>query len=267
MPWNHDLVLYRSADGAAFGSPDTFVERAGVPSVIRDAAGRLVAVFQWFPFDNKDAFDRVAVAFSTDDGQTWSAPRQIQVAGLPGNLQRPFDPTIVQLPDGRYRLYYTSNERGGTARPAIYSAVSSDAITFEFESGVRFAPAAGTVDAAVVWFQGAWHLFSHNQQANTGTGYHAVSPDGLSFTQLADVSIGAGRQWIGNALALDGKLRYFGSGRDGLWSASSLDGSAWTLDAPLDLQNGDPSAVILPSGEYLLVAVGPTRLDAGPRPD
>ncbi len=32
--------------------------------VIRDAKQRLVTVFQWFPFDRKEAFDKVAVVFS-----------------------------------------------------------------------------------------------------------------------------------------------------------------------------------------------------------
>jgi hypothetical protein len=218
-PWNRNLEALRSRDGLNFADRVVIVERGGVPCVIRTAGDRLVAVFQWFPFDDRSAFDRVAVAFSDDDGRSWSRPVAVTVAGLPPELMRPFDPVVVQLADGRYRLYFTSNGRGSADRPAIYSAVSTDARSYVFEPGTRFAPSAGTVDATVVSFRGVWHLYSHNQQANTGRGFHATSADGLVFDQQADVDVGVGRQWIGNAIDVAGRLRYYGSGRDGIWSA------------------------------------------------
>lgn len=265
-PWNRDLWVAHSGDGLSFGEGTPFVERAGVPCVIRDSAGRLVAVFQWFPFDDADAFDQVAVAFSEDAGTTWSSPARVTVTGLPDDLMRPFDPTLVQLDDGRYRLYFTSNGRTGDGRPAIYSAVSNDGVAYTFEPGARFAPAAGTVDASVVRFGDAWHLFSHTMEANTGRGFHAVSSDGLAFDALPMVDAGSGRQWIGNAVVQGATLRYYGSGRDGVWSAVSADGSAWTPDAGWRLVGGDPSAVVLADGEVMLVYVGPVRGDAGPNP-
>jgi hypothetical protein len=265
-PWNRDLWVAYSGDGLSFGEASRFVERAGVPCIIRDRGGRLVAVFQWFPFDDEEAFDQVAVAFSEDGGTTWSSPAKVTVAGMPANLMRPFDPTLVQLEDGRYRLYFTSNEHTGGGRPAIYSAVSNDGVAYTFEPGARFAPAAGTVDASVVRFGSAWHLFSHTMEANTGRGFHAVSSDGLSFEELPMVDAGSGRQWIGNAVVQGGSLRYYGSGRDGVWSATSTDGGAWTLDAGTRLSGGDPSAVVMNNGEVMLVHVGGPRDDAGPNP-
>lgn len=266
-PWNHDLLVARSTDGGlTFGEAGVYVERGGVPSVIRDRGGRLIAVFQWFPFDRPEAFDRVAVVFSDDDGATWSAPEPVRVAGLPEGYMRPFDPAIVQLEDGRYRLYFTSRDQQHGGQPAIFSGVSTDAVAYTFEEGARFAPEGGTVDAAVVRFGEAWHLYSHTMQANTGRGYHAVSSDGLTFERAADVSAGAGRQWIGNALAHGAMLRYYGSGADGIWSATSPDGSAWTVEPGTRMHGGDPSAVVTGSGEVLLIFVGPIRDDAVPRP-
>ena len=267
-PWNRDVLSYRSSDGVTFKEPVTVVERAGVPNVIVDHSGRLVAVFQWFPFTQRAAFDRVAVAVSSDGGRSWTAPAPMDIAGIPADLQRPFDPTIVQLPDGRYRLYFTSGVASGTGQGnvGIYSAISVDAIRFQFEPGPRFAPSGGTVDASVVLFRGAWHLFSHNQRANSGQGYHATSQDGLAFTQQPDVNVGQGRQWIGNALVDGETLRYYGSGMGGVWSAVSRDGVEWTVDPGVRVDGGDASVVILENGERILLAVGPLRADAGPSP-
>lgn len=47
-PWNSDLYLLVSSDGLRFGQPQWFTERAGVPTVVRDGKGRLVAAFQGF---------------------------------------------------------------------------------------------------------------------------------------------------------------------------------------------------------------------------
>ena len=141
-PWNNNLELARSRDGKTFSQSTTFVERAGVPCLTQDAEGRLIAVFQWFPMDRRDDFDRIAVAFSRDQGATWTEPRRVTFTGLPEDYVRQFDPTIVTLPDGRFRLYFTSHPgfNPGQGNTAIYSALSKskDALEFAFEPGVRF---------------------------------------------------------------------------------------------------------------------------------
>ena len=93
-PWDNDVLVYRlSGDGraeklATFG-------RAGVPTVARMKDGQLIAGFQHFPQDDDRNFDRVAVSFSRNEGQTWDKPEPIFVEGLEEGLARPFDPTLV----------------------------------------------------------------------------------------------------------------------------------------------------------------------------
>ncbi len=70
-----------------------------MPCVIRDAKQRLVAVFQWFLFDREEAFDKVAVVFSEDEGQTWSKLEPMRVEGLPTQMMRPVDPTVEPKSD------------------------------------------------------------------------------------------------------------------------------------------------------------------------
>ncbi len=280
-PWNRDLQRYESRDGRKFERAGTFVERAGVPCVIRDAKQRLVAVFQWFPFDREEAFDKVAVVCSEDEGQTWSQPEPVRVEGLPASMMRPFDPTVVLLDDGRLRFYFTSNERGpigpgqngqgqnGPSRPRIYSATSEDGVTYRFEPGERSVGQDGIVDCSVVKWQRRWHMFAHihpEPGRPPGKGYHAVSEDGLTFERQPDLKAPEGGQWIGNALVHEDQLKYVGSGRSGLWIATSSDGKTWTDVTSIGARGGDPCLLPLAKDRWLMLCVGDVRRDAGPPP-
>lgn len=263
-PWNHDLELVRSRDGKTFGQPTTLVERGGVPCLTRDAQGRLIAVFQWFPMDRRDDFDRIAVVFSTDQGATWTEPRRVTFTGLPEDYVRQFDPTLVTLPDGRFRLYFTSHRGSnpGQDNTAIYSAISKDALEYAFEPGVRFAAAEeNVVDCAVARLGETWHLYAPLPRQE-GRAFHATSRDGLKFERQPDVAVPESGTWIGNVIAVDGGLQFFGSGRGGLWSARSKEGSSWQVDDALNLRGGDPAVWRLAGGDYLAVVTGGPRVDA-----
>jgi hypothetical protein len=263
-PWNNDLELFRSRDGKSFSPATTFVERAGVPCLTQDAQGRLIAVFQWFPMDRREDFDRIAVAFSTDQGATWTEPRRVTFTGLPAEYVRQFDPTLVSLPDGRFRLYFTSHPgfNPGQENTAIYSAISKDALEFAFEPGVRFAAAEeNVVDCAVARLGDTWHLYAPMPRQD-GRAFHATSKEGLRFERQPDVSLPESGTWIGNVIAADGGLKFYGSGRGGLWSARSKEGSSWQLEETLGLRGGDPAVWRLPDGQLLAVVVGAPRADA-----
>jgi hypothetical protein len=261
-PWQHDLYLYTARGTTPFDSGRVLVERGGVPSLLSDQFDRLVATFQWFPFDRRDAFDRVAVMFSYDNGNTWGKPQPIEVAGLPRGTMRPCDPTLVQLDDGRYRLYFTSS--GPEARnPATYSAVSHDAIHFTFEPGRRFGVDGEMVlDCAVARLGELWHYFAPvpNQP---GRGFHAVSNDGLNFARRTDVRVPGDRQWLGCAVAVAEGLRFFGSGRGGAWSAVSTDGDTWRLESIAYPAGADPGVAITRDDRLVMIATGLPRTDAG----
>ena len=264
-PWNHDLILTESSDGLNFRSEKKFIERSGVPSLIRDIRGQLIAAFQWFPFDNQASFDQVAVMTSSDEGKTWSRQQTIQVRDLPTDYMRPFDPTLVLLEDGRIRLYFTSHTQQNRT-PAIYSAISSDAVHYTFEQGVRFGVEGETViDCAVARLGRHWHLYAPVQR-QPGSGYHAISEDGLKFQRLENVSIGGDREWLGCAVATRDGLRFYGSGKNGIWSAVSKDGSKWQLEEGSRGENMDPGVVAINGGRWLMVGTGPPRADVGPPP-
>lgn len=281
-PWNNDVVVHRVArDG---GSVPLFTfARAGVATVTRLSDGRLIAAHQHFPEDNDTDFDKVAVRFSSDEGATWTAAQVIRLSGLPADMRFPFDPTLVLLPDGRIRLYFTSVRRGVPGElPAIYSAISTDGVTYAVEPGIRFSiDGRSVIDCAVALHNGVFHLFAPDNGPGLppgprppgpggaapsppapppGTGYHATSTDGLRFSRGDDVRIEGRRRWLGNAQSDAGRITFFGTGEPGLWTATSLDGIAWQLDpAPIRVPGADPGAVRLRDGAWLVVATGPPR--------
>jgi hypothetical protein len=259
--------------------------------VARLKDGRLIAAHQHFPADNDADFDKVAVHFSADEGRTWTEPAVVRLNGLPEGMRFPFDPTLVPLPDGRVRLYFTSLKGGRLEedRPAIYSAISEDGLNFVFESGMRFGiKDRPVIDCAVTLHAGVFHLFApdngagnnpgaarreRDERPRDGVGYHATSRDGLEFTRQPDVQVEGPRHWLGAALSDGETLRFFGTGGpSGVWMATSADGETWTLSETLPrIMGADPGAVKLGDRSWLLTVTGPprerrpSRLGEGPR--
>lgn len=272
-PWDLNLVLLKSADGLRWQEKGLFIERAGVPTVIQNRQGRIFVLFQWFPEGNVEAFDRIACASSSDQGETWSAPESIVVEGMPRTLRRPFDPTLVELENGRYRLYFTSHEvkAAGELRiqdaiwPGIHSAVSEDCLQFKYEPGVRFAiDSEMVIDGAAVYWNGEWHLFAPIQ-GTPGGAYHATSKDGLTFERQPDLHLDTRGSWLGCVVPIPSGLRFYGSGRGG-WCADSLDAKSWRLLADTLRPTGmDPGVVRLKDESWMMVATGEMRPEARER--
>jgi len=279
-PWDNDVLVYRVSDEGRSERLATF-PRAGVPTVARLKDGRLIAGFQHFPSGDDRNFDRVAAAFSRDEGQSWSQPEAIVVEDLEAGLARPFDPTLVPLPDGRIRLYFTSNDFTANrspdfrlSTPAIYSAVSDDGVRYRFEPGVRFEVGGRIViDCAVALHEGEFHLIvpdngtaeqmaaeqRERRPSQGGKGYHALSWDGLHFERLADVSVQSRDKWLGNMQSDGGRLAFFGTGA-GPWPLVSKDGKQWEVDGKAArIPGADPGAVRLKDGSWLLLVTSPPR--------
>lgn len=279
-PWKNDVLIYRTKTDGTAEQIGTF-PRAGVPTLARLQDGRLMAAYQSFPSDDERNFDRVAVCFSSDEARSWTKPQPIAVEGLEQGLARPFDPTLVPLPDGKIRLYFTSNRHHSfsVSTPQIYSAISQDGIHYTFEPGVRFGIEGRVViDCAVVLHQGVFHLYSpdngstadfhqnqaQRQQPPAGSAYHATSTDGLTFTRAPDVSFDKNTRWLGNAQS-DGKaITFFGSGR-GIVTATSTDGTTWKPAGNIMLAGADPGASAAKDGGWIIIATGPPRDGMGMR--
>jgi hypothetical protein len=255
-----------SKDGTNFDAEGVFVERGGVPSLARMPDGRLVAAFQWFPFHTQAAFDRVAVRFSNESVTTWTAEQPIVVTGLPEDFQRPFDPTVVALADGKVRMYFSCGKHGqpqSTGGPpagvGTYSALSSDGINYVFEPGARMEAAGkAVIDCAVTQVRDKWHYVAPIGRPEDGA-YYASSADGLNFTRGQDIPSSIGINWTGNLLEVSDKLRFYGSSMRGTWYSDSADGSGWSQPTMLKVNGGDPAVARTAQGNYLMVYVSQSK--------
>ena len=272
-PWDNDVIVYRTDAGGKVEKLATF-PRAGVPTLARLQDGRLVAAHQHFPANNELDFDKVAVRFSSDEGRAWSEPQVLRLTGLPDGMRFPFDPTLVPLPAGQVRLYFTSIRRlrFNADQPAIYSAVSTNGVDYAFEPGTRFGVEnTPVIDCAVALHQDVFHLFAPDnttgarqrdpgERPGEAVGYHATSKDGLNFTREGDIRLDGGRHWLGNVQSDEGVLRFFGTGSRGVWTATSANGQSWKAQEEFPAVPGaDPGAVKLKDGGWLLAVTGPPR--------
>ncbi|MBI3259828.1 MAG: T9SS type A sorting domain-containing protein [Ignavibacteriae bacterium] len=261
FPYERPLKISWSNDGIIFNNTTIFQDSSGVPSVIRWKGDTLACVFQWFRLPkNSPSWDRVAVKFSYNAGQTWTEPTPIIINGLPTKYQRPFDPTLAVISNDSLRIYFSSSDGmpigGLDSLVNTYSAASTDGITYSFEPNARFdQPSKPVIDPAVIYFNGMWHYSAPAGPPQDGT-YHATSKDGLNFTYQGKYSSDNQHNWTGNFMQNSPtELRFYGAGQT-IWYNSSIDGTIWQGYVNTNLTGGDPSITTLPGNRYVAIYVG-----------
>lgn len=261
FPYERPLKISSSNDGITFTNTAIFQDSSGVPSVIRWKGDTLACVFQWFRLPrNSPSWDRVAVKFSYNAGQTWTEPTPIVINGLPAKYQRPFDPTLAVINNDSLRIYFSSSNGmpigGLDSLVNTYSAVSTDGITYTFEPNARFdVVSKPVIDPAVIYFNGMWHYEAPSGPPQDGA-YHATSNDGLNFTYQGKYTSDNQHNWTGNyMLNTPSELRFYGSGAT-IWYNYSLDGTTWQGYTNTNLIGGDPSITRLSDGKYVAIYVG-----------
>ena len=95
-------------------------------------------------------------------------------AAIPGKYA---DVDIVDIGNGKYRLYYSAEPEISDFKGQVYSAVSSDGINWNQESGERMEWA--TFPSIIKLPDGRYRMYFQNQGAIKS----AVSSDGLSWNQ------------------------------------------------------------------------------------
>lgn len=107
------------------------------------------------------------------------------------------DADVVELPDGRLRMYYSPEPEVPDFEAQIYSAVSSDGITWTQEEGLRMKGA--TFPSVIRLPDGTWRMYFQGAVLGSPPAaaiLSAVSKDGLTWTQEAGVRIKRGEEGI-----------------------------------------------------------------------
>ncbi len=142
------------------------------PDVVRLANGQLRMYYEYQPSGNvKNIYSLIS-----SDGLTWESENGIRISE--GNM-----PAVVQLPDGRWRIYY--NDCG-----SFGSAISEDGLNFVKEGGYRLEPSGEGYEAygirhptVVKLDDGTYRMYYDAQEADGRQEriLSAVSSDGLTW--------------------------------------------------------------------------------------
>ena len=237
---------------------------------------------------------RIGVYTSTD-GASWT---QVSTASTPTPA---FDPSVVALPDGTYRMYFTSPGSSGPGQACsgkqLKYATSNNLVTWTAQPNVLFSDLGCGVPNVVRAGEGDYRLYyvRGGRDVEHGT-YMATSTDGLTWTprpgiltpkDMVDPSVVQlpDGSWL--MLTAD-----FPAGKSSgpffqkLYAGTSADGFTWDFGDATPLYTGppnegafDPDAVVMPDGsirawwaqgtspDTARVTVGEVTVASAPDPD
>jgi len=256
---SYNLYQYTSTDGTTFSQPKLIQDSADVPSLAMDTAGTLYLLYQ--NFKGCPSFpdcDKIVMRTSADTGSTWSNKSLVSIQNFPA-YTRPFDPTILLLPNGNMRLYYSTCTTGSMQLDSTcgtYSALTLNGSTFTYEPGERFGmPTKAVIDPAVIYYNGLYHYGAPAGAPQDGA-YHATSNDGLNFTLIDSTQSDIQHNWTGNFM-IDDSIRFYGYSSPksfNLWWASSSDGSSYSSFTHTNIEAKDPAVFKAGPNRYILIA-------------
>jgi hypothetical protein len=203
--------------------------------------------------------------YTSPDGASWTA-----VPGASTPREFASDPSVVDMGDGTYRMYYAYRTGTGPGSPCsgkeLRYATSSDLVRWTVQPGTLLGDLGCGVPNVVRAGVADFRLYYVRGGVGTAHGtYVALSTDGLTWTpgtrlitptDIVDPSVVRLNDGSWLMLAAD-----FPSGKtpgpflQKLYTGTSTDGLVWTFDASTPLHAGppgegafDPDAVVMPDG-------------------
>lgn len=129
----------------------------------------LATVVAWYYLGNKKTVSTGTTTQPASNGGKW------QEAGVAVSGKYA-DADVIELANGKFRLYYSVEPEVAGNNFELFSATSSDGITWQQESGTRKTMA--TFPDVIKLSDGRWRMYFQN----AGVIKSAISTDGLTFT-------------------------------------------------------------------------------------
>ena len=263
-----DLRVATSRDGLAFASRGVlFLAAAAAPDLIRLPGGELLAVFDCAAPDAPDDPAVMMFSRSRDEGRSWTVPQPVDLRDRAGRRLRGQHGDLVEFPAGDVGLFFALPRTRAPTSPgrqpstAVTAALLQRGAEFRvlpdlrlgFEGGPDLHPTACLLDGQI-------HLYAAGltrPRAAFGTqkedAAHVCSSDGRKFVRLAPVRA-ADTHWVGNIIPVEGGLRAYATGPDGIRSLRSYDGRQWEPEAGIRMRDAwDPAVVQRRDGSYLMI--------------
>jgi hypothetical protein len=250
-----------SVDGLHWGAATLLAEKASVPEVIRTSTGVYWAYWVDFTSASGPRAEKIGLARSPD-GKNWEKLGQVQFSNL-GTIV-PVDPDVIELADGRLRLYFfdIARDRNRGMNP-IHSAISNDGVHYTIEPDVRF-ELPQILDPDVIKLpDGRYRMYLNNN----GKIISATSQDGLSFSQDNGIRVFVEGSVPGSIVLPDGSVRLYACDR-GISAFRSPDGLSFSLERSSIIQAEpggppvilcDPSVTATPTGYLMVYKFNPGR--------
>jgi hypothetical protein len=248
-PYNDMVSFATSSDLFNWTDSETVLAtHAGVPGAIyKDGV-----IYVYFVDVSVDGIaERIGMINSSDNGQTWSEKKYIDVDGVGDKV--PVDPAPFLLDDGRIRLYYFDIEEGRSSMGSesenkIYSALSSDGLNF-VEEGVCFSK-EGVYDPDVIEVDGVYRMYVGDLEGKRVIS--ATSSDGLNFVEEGVAYTGSA---VPDVFYKDGVYYLYTVGID---ISTSSDGASFTktsyrFESNINLLTADPSVIELNDGTFMML--------------
>jgi hypothetical protein len=245
--YSHHIRAMDSSDGLSFLKNDTVIlDHASVPEAILRPDGEVWVYF----ISGQPGQHALFIAKQKADGslETFDCVRIDGV--INGNA---VDPDIVQMDDGRYRIFFFQGWFVGGRKENVhsfYSASSEDGIHFTLEGKVLEIDGGGTDPTVARFPDGTWLM----ALAYTDGVLLATSDNGETFT-LTGQLLPKGIPEL--AMFDDGQVRLYIASREGLLIHSSNDqGATWTEEKVVPLGGADPSLIRLGPSSWRLFYKG-----------
>lgn len=248
-PWNHRLLIAFSDDGISWQKTyKILADQASVPDIVVDNAG-----YVWVYY--VDFYNGGIVVAISKNLEEWS---YIKVKGIPPEW---VDPSVVLLPDGRFRLYASYMPLGGKQNK-IVSAISDDGINFEIEEGIRYESNETITDPELVYNGETFVMYVQKNVYQLGESKIVMltSKDGLNFEYKGEIRVRGQVPCV--VKTSSGYRLYLHTENFSILSYYSEDLKNW--ENPVEVLRGEnntfdrygvmnPAVAELPDGGYIMV--------------